>query len=45
LPQELVTMALVADVSIAMNAGRFEPAEPNHPMNDFKKRSEPAFCF
>jgi hypothetical protein len=38
-------MALVADVSIAMNAGRFEPAEPNHPMNDSKKRSEPAFCF
>jgi hypothetical protein len=38
-------MAYVATESIAMNAGRFEPAEPNHPMNDFTKRSEPAFCF
>jgi len=38
-------MAYVATELIAMNAGRFEPAEPNHPMNDFTKRSEPAFCF
>lgn len=38
-------MALVADVSIAMNAGRFDPAEPNHPMNDSTKRSLLAVCF
>jgi hypothetical protein len=44
LREEPVTMALVAEVSFAMNAGRYEPAEPNHPMNDFTKRSEQAVC-
>lgn len=32
-------MALVAYDRAAMNAGRFEPAQRNHPMNDSIKRS------
>ena len=38
-------MAYVATELIAMNAGRFEPAEPNHFMKDFTKRSQSAVCF
>jgi hypothetical protein len=33
LQREPITMALVASASIAMNAGRYEPARRNYPMN------------
>jgi hypothetical protein len=42
--EEPVTMALVADDSVAMTAGRFEPAKADPSMNDFTKCSLLAVC-